>query len=141
MMNEVKEADLMKVLLAIDNSKGILDRIFQMTQSIAGVDSIITLIKVKEIIESVRCLQPDVLVMDLYLLDGAVLDVMKEMRSVKKKPTMMILTEQPYTNIEDYLKVAGADFVLNKSLEFELIVKILSRLSEKHKENPQQLNL
>ena len=54
----------MKVLLAIDNSKGILDRIFQMTQSIAGVDSIITLIKVKEIIESVRCLQPDVLVMD-----------------------------------------------------------------------------
>ena len=39
----------------------------------------------------------------------------------------------PYEDIETQLKMAGADFVLNKSLEFELIVKILSRLSEKEK--------
>jgi len=45
----------------------------------------------------------------------------------------MILTEQPYEDIETHLKIAGADFVLNKSLEFELIVKILSQLSEKNK--------
>jgi DNA-binding NarL/FixJ family response regulator len=131
----------MKVLLSIDNSKGILDRIFKMIQGISGVDPVSTLIKVKEITESVRCLQPDLLVVDLYLMDGTVVDVIKEMGSLQKKPVVMVLTEQPYADIEKHLKMAGADVVLNKSLEFELIVKILSRLSEKHKENPQQLNL
>ena len=95
----------------------------------------ITLIKVKEITESISSLKPDVLVIDLYLLDGTALDVMTEMRSSKQKPSFMILTEQPYEDIEVQLKVAGAGFVFNKSLEFELIVKILSQLSEQQKGN------
>ena len=123
----------MKVLLAIDDSKGILDRLYRLIENIPGVDPMITLVKVKEVADSVHCLQADVLVMDLFLVDGTFMDVMDEMRPVNKKPTIMILTEQPYEDIETHLKIAGADFVLNKSLEFELIVKILSQLSEKNK--------
>ena len=93
----------------------------------------ITLIKVKEITESINSLKPDVLVLDLYLLDGTALDVMEKMRSSTMKPSFMILTEQPYEDIEVQLKIAGAGFVFNKSLEFELIVKILSQLSKKQK--------
>ena len=125
----------MKVLLAVDNSKGVLDRLYRLVGSIPGVDPMITLIKVKEITESISSLKPDVLVIDLYLLDGTALDVMSEMRSSKQKPSFMILTEQPYEDIEVQLKVAGAGFVFNKSLEFELIVKILSQLSEQQKGN------
>ncbi|MBT3921907.1 MAG: hypothetical protein HOF21_04955 [Nitrospina sp.] len=125
----------MKVLLAVDNSKGVLDRLYRLVGSIPGVDPMITLIKVKEITESISSLKPDVLVIDLYLLDGTALDVMTEMRSSKQKPSFMILTEQPYEDIEVQLKVAGAGFVFNKSLEFELIVKILSQLSEQQKGN------
>ncbi len=134
-MKEIQETDPMKVLLAIDDSKGILDRLYRLIQSIPRVDPVITLIKRKEITESVRCLQPDALVMDLYLLDGTAMDVMTDLGFSKKKPTLIILTEQPYEDIEARLKTTGADFVLNKSLEFEVIVKILSRLSEKRKRN------
>lgn len=123
----------MKVLLAIDDSKGILDRLYRLIENIPGVNPMITLVKVKEVAESAHCLQPDVLVMDLFLVDGTFMDVMDEMRPVNEKLTIMILTEQPYEDIEAHLKIAGADFVLNKSLEFELIVKILSQLSEKNK--------
>lgn len=125
----------MKVLLAVDDSKGISDRLYRLIERIPGVNSMITLIKVKEIAESVRCLQPDVLVVDLYLLDGTAMDVMTDFWFFKKKPAVIILTEQPYEDVEARLKAAGADFVLNKSLEFELIVKILSQLSEKENGN------
>ncbi len=130
---------LMKVLLAVDNSKGVLDRLYRLVGNIPTVDPMITLIKVEEITESVRCIQPDVLVMDLCLMDGSAMDVLAQMGSIKKKLSLMILTEQPYEDIEVQLKVAGATFVFNKSLEFELIVKILSRLSETHTRNPKQL--
>jgi response regulator of citrate/malate metabolism len=126
---------MMKVLLALDDSKGICDRLYRLINNIPGVEPMITLIKVKEIAESIRCLQPDVLVMDLYLLDGTAMDVMEDMRSIKRKPVLMILAEQPYEDIEVQLKIAGADFVLNKSLEFELVVKIISGLSDKQRGN------
>ena len=125
----------MKVLLAIDDAKGICDRLYRLVKNIPKVDPMITLIKVKEVTESVSSLQPDVLVMDLYLVDGTALDVLEEMRFLKTKPRIMILTEQPYEDIEAQLKVAGADFILNKSLEFELVVKVLSGLREKQKAN------
>jgi len=125
----------MKVLLSVDDSKGVLDRLFDLIRSVPEMDLAAGSIWVEEIIESVRHLQPDVLVMDLYLVDGTAMDVMLELERVKNKPTLIILTEQPYEDIEAQLKAVGADFVLNKSLEFELVVKILSRLSKQQKEN------
>jgi DNA-binding response OmpR family regulator len=134
-MKEIWETSSVKVLLSIDESKGILDRLYRLIIGIPGVNPSITQIKVNMIAESVNCLQPDVLVMDLYLHDGTVMDVMRDLEFSKNKPILIILTEQPYEDIETQLKIAGADFVLNKSLEFELIVKILSKLSEKEKGN------
>jgi DNA-binding NarL/FixJ family response regulator len=119
-----------KVLLAMDDSKGVLDRLSQLIKAVPGVDPMITPIIVQETIHSARLLQPDVLMMDLYLQDGTAMDVMEEIRSFKRRPVLMILAEQPYEDIEARLKMAGADFVLNKSLEFELIAKILSGLMQ-----------
>ena len=120
----------MKVLLAMDDSKGVLDRLSQLIKAVPGVDPMITPIIVQETIHSARLLQPDVLMMDLYLQDGTAMDVMEDIRSFQRKPVLMILAEQPYEDIEARLKMAGADFVLNKSLEFELIAKILSGLMQ-----------
>ncbi len=125
----------MKTLLAIDNSRGVLDRVFKLIEKIPGVEPIYTLTIAEEITESLRSLRPDVLVMDLYLLDGTVMDVMNDLAFSSNKPVLIILTEQPYEDIEAQLKIAGADYVLNKSLEFELIVKILNQLSEEERGN------
>lgn len=125
----------MKVLLSVDDSKGILDRLFGLIQAIHGVELVATCAKLKEISQSVRRFQPDVLVVDLCLLDGTAMDVLKDLGFTEKTLTLIILTEQPYEDIEAQLKALGADFVLNKSLEFESIVEILNRLSEKEKGN------
>ena len=125
----------MKVLLSVEDSKGVLGRLHDLVQGIPEVDVVATWTSLKEIALSVRRFQPDVLVLDLYLADGTAMNVMRDLEFLKNKPTLIILTEQPYEDIEAQLKIAGADFVLNKSLEFELIVKILSRLSEKEKGN------
>lgn len=123
----------MKVLLSVEDSKGVLGRLYGLVQSIPEVDVVASWTSLKEIALSVRRFQPDVLVLDLYLADGTAMNVMKNLEFSETKPILIVLTEQPYEDIEAQLKMAGADFVLNKSLEFELIVKILSRLSEKEK--------
>lgn len=128
----------MKVLLATDDTQGIVDRLYRLIGNIPNVEPMLTLIKVDEIIESVCSLSPNVLVMDLYLLDGTALNVLSEIRAMKNKPVLMILTEQPYEDIEAQLKVAGADYVLNKSLEFELIVKILNKLNVEQEDHKQK---
>ena len=123
----------MKVLLSVEDSKGVLGRLYGLVQGIPEVDVVASWTSLKEIALSVRRFQPDVLVLDLYLADGTAMDVMRNLEFSETKPILIILAEQPYEDIEAQLKMAGADFVLNKSLEFELIVKILSRLSEKEK--------
>lgn len=132
-MKEIEEASPVKVLLSVEDSKGVLGRLYGLVQSIPEVDVVASWTSLKEIALSVRRFQPDVLVLDLYLADGTAMDVMRNLEFSETKPILIVLTEQPYEDIEAQLKMAGADFVLNKSLEFELIVKILSRLSEKEK--------
>lgn len=124
----------MKALLAVEDSKGVLGRLLGLVQSIPEVNVVATWTRLEKIALAVRRFQPDVLVVDLYLEDGTAMTVMRDPAFSKNKPILVILTEQPYENIETQLKMAGADFVLNKSLEFELIVKILSKLSEEKKE-------
>ncbi len=123
----------MKVLLSVEDSKGVLGRLHGLVECIHEVNVVATWTRLEEIALAVRRFQPDVLVIDLYLADGTAMNVMRDLEFSKNKPILIILTEQPYEDIEAQLKMAGADFVLNKSLEFELIVKILSRISEKEK--------
>jgi DNA-binding NarL/FixJ family response regulator len=125
----------MKVLLSVEGSKGVLGRLYGLVQGIPETNVVATWTSLKEIALSVRRFLPDVLVMDLYLADGTAMDVLRDLEFSKNKPILIVLTEQPYEDIEAQLKVAGADFVLNKSLEFELIVKILGKFSEKEKGN------
>jgi response regulator of citrate/malate metabolism len=132
-MKEIEETNQVKVLLSVEDSKGVLGRLYGLVQGISEVDVVATWTSLKEISLSVRRFQPDVLVLDLYLADGTAMNVMRDLEFSKNKPILIILTEQPYEDIEAQLRIAGADFVLNKSLEFELIVKILSKLIEKEK--------
>jgi len=125
----------MKVLLAVEDSKGVLGRLHGLVQSIPEVNVVATWTRLEEIALAVRRFQPDMLVIDLYLADGTAINVMSDLAFSKNKPILIVLTEQPYEDIEAQLKMAGADFVLNKSLEFELIVKILTKLNEEKKGN------
>ncbi len=134
-MKEIEETSLVKVLLSVEDSKGVLGRLYGLVQGIPEVDVVATWTSLKEIALSVHRFQPNVLVLDLYLADGTAMNVMRDFEFSKNKPILIILAEQPYEDIEAQLKMAGADFVLNKSLEFELIVKILRKLSEKEKGN------
>ncbi len=86
----------MKVLLSIDGSKGILERLLSLISGIPGVALITTPAEVKEITRSVSSFQPDVLAVDLCLSDGTVMDVMRTLGFNKKKQTLIVLTEQPY---------------------------------------------
>jgi DNA-binding NarL/FixJ family response regulator len=134
-MKVIEDTGLMKVLLSVEGSKGVLGRLYGLVQGIPETNVVATWTSLKEIALSVRRFLPDVLVMDLYLADGTAMDVLRDLEFSKNKPILIVLTEQPYEDIEAQLKVAGADFVLNKSLEFELIVKILGKFSEKEKGN------
>lgn len=119
----------MKVLLSVEDSKGVLGRLHGLVQCIHKVNVVATWTRLDEIALAVHRFKPDVLVLDLYLADGTAMDIMKDLTFYRNKPIFIILTEQPYEDIEAQLMMAGADYVFNKSLEFELIMKIISKLN------------
>ena len=103
----------MKVLLSVEDSKGVLGRLHGLVQCIPEVNVVATWTRLEEIALAVRRFQPDVLVIDLYMADGTAMNVMRDLAFSKNKPILIILTEQPYEDIESQLEMAGADFVLN----------------------------
>jgi len=79
-------------------------------------------------IEFIRKLKPDVVLMDMYLLNGTGIDVLKKIRFNKPVPKIIMMTGQSDIAISEIFKKAGVDYIFNKSLEFENIIQTLKQL-------------
>ena len=80
---------------------------------------------VAEILKS----KPDVVILDIYLPDGNGIDILKQIK--KEKPSIVVLMLTNYSE-PDYKKICmkeGADFFLDKSIEFEKVLDICKNLA------------
>ena len=76
----------------------------------------------------VKKLNPDVVILDIHLYGGNGIDVLKQIKKEKPSTVVIILTNYPE---EDYRKVCleeGADYFLDKSIDFEKVIDICKRL-------------
>ncbi len=74
--------------------------------------------------------KPDVVLLDLHLLNGNGIDVLQRLKQERMAPAVIILTDYPYPEYRQLCLDAGADFFLIKSSEFEQIVPALRQLSQ-----------
>ena len=84
-----------------------------------------------EALREIRRHQPDVVVLDLQLLEGSGLDVLKGLRHDDWQPIVMVLTNHSDPTSREHSIKAGAQYFFDKSTEFELFVAALRQLSDR----------
>lgn len=70
-------------------------------------------------------LQPDVVILDLELATGSGLEVLRFIRQSKRKTLVIVLTNLSHPHYRRKCLAEGADYILDKSVEFEEVFKIL----------------
>lgn len=78
--------------------------------------------------------KPDVVLLDIHLLNGSGIDVLQDLKKNKPAPAVIILTDYPYPEYRQKCIAAGADFFFVKSTEFEQVVPALKQLIQQRRD-------
>ena len=79
---------------------------------------------------SISSAEIDVALIDIFLPDGDGMDLVRELRQVKPRLGILVLTGSLEPNLEVLAKEAGADEVLYKAAGVVEIAEAINRLSE-----------
>lgn len=81
-----------------------------------------------EAVESIRKLNPDVVILDIRMPDGNGINVLEKMRKDNNLAKVIIFTNFPYVQYRKRCMDAGADFFFYKATEFEKLIEVLKQL-------------
>jgi len=117
----------MKVFIA-DDSAAVVERLITMLSELPQVEIIGQAQDALEAIKAIRQLNPDVVILDIRMPGGNGIDVLKDIKSNKPAPVVIMLTNYPYPQYRRKCKALGADFFFDKSTEFEKVTEVLGQL-------------
>ena len=118
----------MKVFIA-DDSREIRNRIITMLSDIETIDMIGQAENVEDAINSIRKINPDVVILDIRMPGGSGIDVLENIDKRNRVPVVIMLTNYPYPQYRKKCMDAGADFFFDKSGEFEKVIEVVSGIS------------
>ncbi len=120
-----------KVFL-VDDSVVIRERLKRMLADVQGVQVIGEAADALALTtDSILKQKPDVVLLDIHLLDGSGIDVLQRLKKAKPAPAVIILTNYPYPQYRQKCLEAGADFFFVKSTEFDRVVPALKQLIQR----------
>ena len=92
-----------------------------------------------EALDSIRKLQPDVVILDIRLPGRSGIDLLKDLKEKPAAPIVIMVTNFPYRQYRQGCMAAGADYFFSKIDEFEMIRETLSRIGLHHPNNIQRI--
>jgi DNA-binding NarL/FixJ family response regulator len=120
----------MKVFI-IDDSKIVLERLADLLKEVPGTHLVGQAGDVLNAIQGVQDMKPDAIILDLQMPGGGGLEVLRAIRPHFPHLQVLICTNYPYPQYRDECLAAGANFFLDKSVDFEKIPDILRELIRK----------
>ncbi|HKA39839.1 MAG TPA: response regulator transcription factor [Burkholderiales bacterium] len=114
----------MRVLIA-DDSVVVRERLISLLSDLHGIEVIGQAEDASEARSLAVKLKPDVAILDLRMPKGSGADVLFYLKKLKPAPKVIMLTNYP--NVENKRKCidGGADYFLDKSNEFHVVVSVL----------------
>ena len=116
-------------LYYVEDSAELRSRIDRELAGIDGVEVLGYSERASEAIGEIRRRRPDVVVLDLRLLEGTGMDVLKGLRQVEPRPIVIVLTNHSDTTSREHSLKAGATYFFDKSTEFDQFLSTLSLLN------------
>ncbi len=117
----------MRIFL-VDDSAVIRQRLKRLLADMKEVTVIGEAGAAQEATDAILEQKPDVVLLDIHLLDGSGIDVLQNLKNAKPAPAVIILTNYPYPQYRQKCLETGADFFFVKSTEFDQVVPALKQL-------------
>jgi DNA-binding NarL/FixJ family response regulator len=119
----------MKVLIA-DDSPIVRERLADLLHQVAGVEVVAQAENGTRALEMMRSLQPDVAIIDLRMPGRSGVDLLGEVRTGWRSPTIIVLTNYCTPENREKCLALGADYFLDKSNEVEKVIGVLQELMQ-----------
>jgi DNA-binding NarL/FixJ family response regulator len=121
----------MLTVYIVDDSKMMRDRLTESVADISGVEIVGKSGDAFEALDSIKKLQPDVVILDIRLPGMSGIDVLKDIKSAPHAPIVIMITNYPYHQYRQACMAAGTDYFFSKIDEFEMIGQVLRRIAHR----------
>ena len=112
----------------VDGSTIIRDRFKRMLAVMDEVKVIGEAGGIHEAMDGIRKQKPDVVLLDVPMSKGDGLEMLQRLKKVEPAPAVIIMTDDLHPLVHQTYLEAGADFLFDKSTEFEQVVPALKQL-------------
>lgn len=122
----------MKILVA-DDSLAVYERLLEMLTPLPEVKVVGHTIDIAGTLRCFHETQPDVVILDIHLLGGSGIEVLKDIKRSKPATAVAVLTSFPYPQYRGICRKLGADAFLDKFMEFDKVPALINEFAEKHR--------
>jgi YesN/AraC family two-component response regulator len=111
-------------LFIVDNSELIVDRLIKALSDIKQIKIVGTANSALFAAEYIHKSNPDIVILDIHMPDGNGIDLLKQIKKESPHSAVIMLTNYPETDYKKICMEEGADFFLDKSIDFEKVIEI-----------------
>ena len=115
-------------LFIADDSELLRSHLVSMISEFKEIEIVGQVKYAREAVESIRKLNPDVVILDIRMPDGNGIKVLEKIRKDNILAKVIIFTNFPYVQYRKKCMDAGADFFFYKATEFEKLIEVLKQL-------------
>jgi DNA-binding NarL/FixJ family response regulator len=115
-----------KIVLLVDDSILILERMIPMLQRVPGVELVVHAGSYKEAISILECLQPDLMLLDIHLPDKSGINLLEYVHTNYRQIIVFMMTSNASDQYREACAKLGAHRFFDKSTEFEGITEAVS---------------
>src|ERR1700753_1681579 len=112
-----------KIVLLVDDSILILERMIPLLQSAPGVELVVHAGSYKEAISVIECLQPDLILLDIHLPDKSGVHLLEFGHSNYHPIVVFSMTNQATDKYRRVCAQLGAQRFFDKATEFEFLTE------------------
>jgi len=126
----------MAKVLIVDDAPLVRERLKAMLGELDDIETVAEAQDQPEALNSIRELNPDVVILDIRMPRGNGIDVLQSIKKHNSFPLVIMLTNYPYPQYQKKCLEAGADFFFDKSTEFDRIPVVLKKLTQDSQGSP-----
>jgi len=116
-------------VFVVDDSAIVRDRITSMLSEVPAINIVGYADNPLSATESIVRSKPDVVILDIFLTGGSGIHVLKNIRGKKITAKVIMLTNYAQEEYRKKCFEEGADYFFDKSIEFDRVVDIITKLS------------
>lgn len=119
-------------VLLVEDSKVLSERLKELIDEVPGVRLAATVDSESAAVDAVAKSDIDVMILDLQLRQGTGFGVLRRLRSLQEKPLVIVYTNYDLPEYRQEAEVLGANYFLDKSRDYDGLVRILCDLGARH---------